>query len=265
MKKLLLLLFSLIFSFNSYGQWLWSTVDVNGNKHYLDITNIEEDENGYFYYWEMINYTNPTDKYLSIATYRVADCDEYRTKDLTFNGYTQEMAEGEPETIDLTKLGEDWKVLDKNSYAGFNLLFICKNDDDTYGEWYEVSSHVDGTAIFYMDPDSIKDKDGYISFWTLIDYAKDSSDNIRSQISRRHANCEEGKLRNESVYSYAGNMGEGDITIPDEITLSEWIKPPEGSNFEYYILMGCGINNLSDEELEEIKIEWRAEMEGESN
>ncbi len=50
MKKLLLLLFSLIFSFNSYGQWVWSTVDVNGDKHYLDLTNIEVDEDGYFYY-----------------------------------------------------------------------------------------------------------------------------------------------------------------------------------------------------------------------
>ena len=75
MKQLTLLLFSLIFSFNSYAQWIWSTVDVNGDKHYLDITNIEEDEYGYLYYWEMTNYTNPTDKYLSIATYRVADCD----------------------------------------------------------------------------------------------------------------------------------------------------------------------------------------------
>tara|TARA_B110000967_G_C18769570_1_gene502332 strand:- start:16 stop:810 length:795 start_codon:yes stop_codon:yes gene_type:complete len=261
MKQLTLLLFSLIFSFNSYGQWLWSTVDVNGDKHYLDITAIEEDEDGYFYYWEMINYTNPTDKYLSIATYRVADCDEYRTKDLTFDGYFQEMAEGEPETIDLTMIGEDWKYLDKNSYAGFNLLFICKNENDYYDEWYEVSAHVDGSTTFYMDPDSIKKKDGYISFWTLIDYAEDSSDNIRSQIIKRHVDCEEGELRSESVYGYAGNMGEGDITIPDEVTLSEWTKPPLGSNFDGYIVFGCEINKLSDEEREELKIEWKAEME----
>ena len=261
MKKLLLLLFSLIFSFNSYGQWLWSTVDVNGDKHYLDLTNIEVDEDGYFYYWEMINYTNPTDKYLSIATYRVADCDEYRTKDLTFNGYTQEMAEGEPETIDLTKLEEDWKYLDKNSYGGINLLFICKNDDDIIGDWYEVSTHVDGSATFYMDPDSVKERDGYISFWTLIDYVDDSSENILSQISRRHVNCEEEKLRSESVYSYEGNMGEGDVIIPDEVTLSEWTKPPLGSNFDGYIVFGCFINKLSDEQREELKIEWKAEME----
>ena len=258
MKKLLLLLFSLIFSFNSYGQWLWSTVDVNGDKHYLDLTNIEVDEDGYFYYWEMINYTNPTDKYLSIATYRVADCDEYRTKDLTFNGYTQEMAEGEPETIDLTKLEEDWKYLDKNSYGGINLLFICKNEDDYYGDWYEVSTHVDGSATFYMDPDSVKERDGYISFWTLIDYGENSSENILSEISRKQVSCEEKKLRNEVIIGYDDNMGKGEITHHSESSNKDWMTPPPGSNYDGYIYFGCGISKLSDEEMEELKIEWRA-------
>lgn len=261
MKKLLLLLFSLIFSFNSYGQWVWTTIDVNADKHYIDVNNIEVDTDGYFYYWEMINYTNPTDKYLSIATYRVADCDLYRTKDLTFNGYTQEMAEGEPETIDLTKLEQDWDYLKENSFGGINLRFICKNEDDYYGDWYEVSTHVDGSATFYMDPDSVKERDGYVYFWSLVDYLDDSSENILSQIIRRHVNCEEGKLRNESIYSYDGNMGEGEVTIPDEVTISEWMTPPPGSNYDAYVQFGCGINKLSDEELEEIKIEWRAEIE----
>jgi len=251
-----------MFSFNSYGQWVWTTIDVNGDKHYVDVNNIEVDTNGHFYYWEMINYSNPTDKYLSIATYRVADCDLYRTKDLTFNGYTQEMAEGEPETIDLTKLGQDWDYLKKYTFGGINLRFICKNEDDYYGDWYKVSTHVDGSTAFYMDPDSVKERGGHISFWTLIDYLDDSSGNILSQISRMHVNCEEEKLRSESVYSYEGNMGEGEVTIPDKVTVSQWMTPPPGSNYDGYIQFGCGINKLSDEELEEIKIEWRAEMEG---
>ena len=261
MKKLLVLLFSLLLSFNSYGEWAWTTVDVNGDKHYIDVNNIEEDTNGYLYYWEMINYTNPTDKHLSIATYRVADCDLYRTKDLTFNGYTQEMAEGEPETIDLTKLGEDWTYLNTNSYAGFNLQFICKNEDDYYGDWYHVSNHVDGSTSFYMDPDSVKERDGYVYFWTLIDYGENSSENILSEISRKQVSCEEKKLRNEVIYGYDDNMGKGEITHHSESPNKDWMTPPPGSNYDAYIQFGCGINKLSDEELEEIKIEWRAEME----
>ena len=267
MKKIFLLLFSLILSSSSYGEWVSFVTDANKNIHYLDFEGMTKTD-GYIYYWEMTNYANPTDRFLSIATYHKADCGSYRYKDITFNGYTQEMAQGEPETMDLTILDKDWTSPVAGSVADYSLDLACRSGasiEDFYGDWYEVSTHVDGSAIFYMDPDSIKEEDGYISFWTLIDYVKDSSDNIRSQISRRHVDCDQGILRNETEYNYDENMGEGDITIPDELTLSEWIKPPEGSNFEYYILMGCGINNLSDEELEEIKIEWKAEMEGESN
>jgi len=116
-------------SFSSYAEWAWTTVDVNGDKHYIDVNNIEEDTNGYLYYWEMINYTNPTDKHLSIATYRVADCDLYRTKDLTFNGYTQEMAEGVPETIDLTEFEEDWAYPIANTLGEFIFSSVCKWDN----------------------------------------------------------------------------------------------------------------------------------------
>ena len=125
MKQLTLLLFSLILSFNSYGEWNWITADLNGDKHYIDFENFEVDTNGYLYYWEMINYTNTTEKYLSIATYRVADCDLFRTIDLALNGYTQNMAEGTPE---MTELNEDWVQHKANSYAGFNLKnFICSD------------------------------------------------------------------------------------------------------------------------------------------
>lgn len=260
MKKLLLLLFSLMLSFNSYGQWLWSTVDVNGDKHYLDITNIEEDEDGYLYYWEMTNYTNPTDKYLSIATYRVADCNNYRTKDLTFNGYTQEMAEGEPETIDLTKLEEDWEVLDKNSYGGINLLFICKNDDDTYGEWYEVTSHVDGFSKYFIDLDSVKEQDEYLYFWTLVDYVSPREDTdlkILSDVSRRQVSCEEEKMRNEVIFNYGDNMGKGEMVLHIDSPITEWMLPPPGSNFLFFINVACVYNKLSDVEKEELKIELR--------
>ena len=125
MKKLLLLLFSLIFSFNSYGAWVGSAVDANGNIYYLDFENIKN-TNGYTYYWEMINYAEPTDKYLSIATYREADCDLHRFKDLTFNGYTQEMAEGVPETIDLTEFVEDWAYPIANTLGEFIFSSVCK-------------------------------------------------------------------------------------------------------------------------------------------
>jgi hypothetical protein len=263
MKKLLLLLFSLMLSFNSYGEWVSSAVDANGNIHYLDFENIKK-TNGYTYYWEMINYAEPTDEHLSIATYREADCDLHRFKDLTFNAYTQEMAEGVPETIDLTVLKEDWTYPIANTLGDIILSSVCKGDssiDNSYVEWFEVSTHVDGSTTFYMDPDSIKERDGYLYFWTLTDYASPMEDTpikILSVVSRRQVSCEEEKMRNEVIINYDDNMGKGEITLLNDSPSTKWMVPPPGSNFSFYILTACGINKLSDEEMEELKIEWRA-------
>jgi hypothetical protein len=216
----------------------------------------------------MTNYSKPTDEHLSIATYFEADCGLYRVKPLIFNAYTQEMALGKPETLNLK---EDWDYPKPYTLGDTILSLVCKRNnrfkDSYYGNWYEVSTHVDGSSSFYMDPDSIKEKDGNLNFWTLIDYAspmKDMPLKILSQVSRVEVNCEENKLRNEVIIDYDDNMGNGEMKLLDESPSTDWMIPPPGSNYEGYIQFGCGIIKLSDEEKEEIKKEWMAEMQEDS-
>ena len=52
MKKLLLLLFSLMLSFNSYGEWTLTYEWDNGDSAYVDLETIKE-INGYVYWWEL--------------------------------------------------------------------------------------------------------------------------------------------------------------------------------------------------------------------
>ena len=125
MKKLPLLLFSLLLSFNSFGDWVGFVMDANENVHYVDFDEMEKTD-GYVYYWEMVNYAKPTDRLLSIATYHMADCDLYRYKNITFNGYTQEMAQGEPETMDLTILNEGWIEPVTGSVGDYSLTLACQ-------------------------------------------------------------------------------------------------------------------------------------------
>ena len=264
MKKILLLLFSLMISFNSYGEWVGFVTDANKNIHYVDFEEMEKND-GYIYYWEMTNYANPTDRFLSIATYHKADCDSFRYKDVTFNGYTQEMAQGEPETMDLTILDKDWAYSVAGSVADYSLKLACQGDtsiEDSYGDWYKVSTHVDGSSSFYMDPDSIKGKDGFLSFWALIDYfspMKDFPLKIQSQVSRMEVNCEENEIRDEVIIDYDDNMGKGEIKLLNESPSADWMTPPPGSNYLFFINVACGYNKLSFEEKEELKMEWKAE------
>ena len=269
MKKIYLLLFSLILSFNSYSEWVGFVTDANKNIHYIDFEEMTKTD-GYVYYWEMTNYANPTDRFLSIATYHKADCDSYRYKDLTFNGYIQEKAQGEPETMDLTVLDNDWTYPVAGSVADYSLKLACQSDaniEESYGDWYQVSSHVDGSSYFYMDPDSIMEKDDLLSFWTLIDYfspMKDFPLKIQSQVSRIEVNCEENKLRNEVIIDYDENMGKGEMKLLNESPSNDWMTPPPGSNYIFFINIACGYNKLSNEEKEELKIEWMTEMQEDS-
>jgi len=256
------------------NEWVEAAVDANGDIHYIDfdINYIDFDNieiaNGYNYFWEMTNYSKPTDEHLSIATYFEADCGLFRVKPLIFNAYTQEMALGKPETLNLK---EEWDYPKPYTLGDTILSLICKRDnrfkDSYYGNWYEVSTHVDGSSSFYMDPDSIKEKDGNLIFWTLIDYVSPMEDmplKILSEVSRMEVSCEENKLRNEVIIHYTDNMGKGDMKLLNESPSTDWMTPPPGSNYDGYIQFSCGLSKLSDEEMEEIKIEWMAEMQEDS-
>jgi len=74
-------------------------------------------------------------------------------------------------------------------------------------------------------------------------------------------NCEENKLRNEVIIHYADNMGKGEMKLLNESPSTDWMTPPPGSNYDFYIKLGCKLSKLSDEEIEEIKIEWMLEKQ----
>ena len=100
MKKLLLLLFSLMLSFNSYGEWSkvfeeqsevldWD----NGDIAYLDYKLIYvNDEN--VYWWELKNFGKPTNGYKSEMVYLQGNCVSFRVKILSTNYFLEPMGKG---------------------------------------------------------------------------------------------------------------------------------------------------------------------------
>ena len=99
MKKLLVLLFSILISFNSLGEWTEITESIDGNStYYVDEDTIKEHD-GYVYFWYMDDYLQPSDYgTMSIQMYVQGDCGVMRTKDLTMLIYKKSMGKGEFET-----------------------------------------------------------------------------------------------------------------------------------------------------------------------
>ena len=125
MKKLLILLFSILISFNSYGEWTEMGLNSYGDSHYIDSDRIKE-KGGYVYFWAMTDYLKP-DEYgtLSNEMYFQGDCGVKRFKVLSFIFYTQPMGNGEGESGVPVSENADWDYVSPGSIIGDALNLIC--------------------------------------------------------------------------------------------------------------------------------------------
>ena len=92
MKKLLLLLFSLILSFNSYSEWTeLPEIDADfAEQGFIDFDNIKRKSDGYVYWWMMVSHSNTSEKY-----YWQTDCEAERINPLQGDLHSEPMGGGE--------------------------------------------------------------------------------------------------------------------------------------------------------------------------
>ena len=123
MKKILILLFSILISFNSYGEWTKTYSSVIGTTFYIDKDTIKK-HGGYVYWWDLSDYLIPTKSgHLSIKMYKQGDCGVNRYKILSFIFYRQPMGEGENVTDALSK--PEWVYPPPGSIASDLLNYAC--------------------------------------------------------------------------------------------------------------------------------------------
>ena len=77
MKKLLLILFSLMLSFNSYGEWVYIDKENNSDTEVYVLKESIEIEEGYVYWATLNNYSKPRSEYnlMGLAIFRGGDCE----------------------------------------------------------------------------------------------------------------------------------------------------------------------------------------------
>jgi hypothetical protein len=124
MKKLLVLLFSILISFNSYGEWVKVTESIDSNVFYVETNTIRE-KNGYVYFWNMTDFFERSNnsEMMSSKLYVKLDCDIYRYQDLAFTSYSQSMGNGK--SIGEFTPPDDW-IYPKSGTADYLILdFVC--------------------------------------------------------------------------------------------------------------------------------------------
>ena len=126
MKKILILLFSMLISFNSYGEWTAVSESVDGDIAYIDYNNIKKN-NGYVYYWELYDMIKPMPigaGIFSAKTYNEVFCDTpMKFRVISSRYYSLPMGEG-PSDIDNTTY--DWTYPDPGSTLENTLNIVCE-------------------------------------------------------------------------------------------------------------------------------------------
>ena len=116
MKKLLLLLFSLILSINSYGEWT-NVLPGNNASLYIDFKTLKE-RDGYIYWWYMDSWREGSEK-----SYAQGDCNLKGFKVNKRVNFSLPMGEGEAIEKDITS---SWEYYQPNSGYEILLNFICQ-------------------------------------------------------------------------------------------------------------------------------------------
>jgi len=124
MKKLLLLLFSLMLSFNSYGEWVYINKNQDtGTSFYIETFTIEVDD-GTVLWWDLNNYPEPQENgMLSSALKRAGDCNNKVFVNLGFKWFKNRMATGK--NSGTFKPEHDWTKPVSGSIEEMMLNFAC--------------------------------------------------------------------------------------------------------------------------------------------
>ena len=117
MKKLLLLLFSLALSFNSYGEWTEIPNEVE-DTGYIDFDNLQERSDGYVYWW-MLRSSSDTSQKMYIQT----DCETEGINPLQVDYHTEPMGGGESNSV---KSDEGWTYLAPDTGLSRFIDVVCE-------------------------------------------------------------------------------------------------------------------------------------------
>ena len=123
MKKLLILLFSILISFNSYGEW--TKLAQNDNAAFFVELDTVKAINGYIYWWSLSNYIKPNQwGELSAKIFFQGECELKRFKYLSDAYYKKPMGLGTP-SVSSNIPDEEWDYAPPNSSMAYEMEFIC--------------------------------------------------------------------------------------------------------------------------------------------
>ena len=219
MKKLLILLFSILISFNSYGEWIKVSESVDGDSYYIDLDTLKERDE-YIYWWQMKDYLKPNEsETMSDKAYIQGDCELTRTKVLSLIFYEQPMGKGTGESLDSLGVLMDfynlplepfsWMYLPPDSIGAFMLEQSCSLVVKTSEEQQRIIEELQKTNEYQrlLAEEVLED---------LAREQKNEEDQLNT-LKRTYTNHIAAKVRSYWIYQGAEDGWGCDVSIQQSI------------------------------------------------
>ena len=113
----------------------------------------------------------------------------------------------------------------------------------SFADWTKLGNNNDDTT-YYLDVETIKESNGLVYYWLLIDYLKPIESGILSAKQLQELNCNTPrKERTLSASYYSKRMGKGTRlgTVNKE---QEWMYSQPNTVLKVIIDNVCGLNDL---------------------
>ena len=127
MKKLIIILALLLFVSNGWTKWTSSTINANNQNHYyIDFETIKE-ENGYVYYWELVDFQKPdSNGNMSQKEYVKTNCKKSIATVVNLLLYKDSMGKGVVVEVKPVLVDEsDWILANPGSVLEVQLTTVC--------------------------------------------------------------------------------------------------------------------------------------------
>ena len=121
------ILLSIIFTFPSYGDWKFTTMNTDLVSYYLDYKRIRKN-NGYVYYWVLEDRLLKPNELggLSTLNYNQGDCNLFRFKNLSQSQYEGKMGAGRTVSV-INVPDENWTYPQPKKIPEIILQVICNH------------------------------------------------------------------------------------------------------------------------------------------
>jgi hypothetical protein len=121
----------------------------------------------------------------------------------------------------------------------FTLVFTLMFSSTSFAKWTEAVIGVEGD-IYYVDIETIRKHDGYVYFWSLMDYLRPSPQGQLSVKKYHQVDCEIIRMKVLSYVFHQQPMGRdaGETSSPKN---PEWKYPPPGSVEEVLLQQVCRV------------------------